>query len=64
MKLIFNVLTQDSAFVMGLDSIHAMIAMRYWVLENILLRSQSGNPFNLLTWLRDTEFRLKQKYPI
>ena len=51
MKLIFNVLTQDTAFVMGLDTIsmHAMIAMRYWVLENILLRSQSGNPFNLLT---------------
>ena len=49
MKLIFNVLTQGTAFVMGLDTIHAMIAMRYWVLENILLRSQSGNPFNLLT---------------
>ena len=66
MKLIFNVLTQDAAFVMGLDTIpmHAMIAMWYWVLENILLRSQSGNPFNLLTWLPDTKFRLKQKYPI
>ena len=49
MKLIFNVLTQDTAYVTGLDTVHAMIAMRYWVLENILLRSQSGNPFNLLT---------------
>ena len=31
MKLIFNVLTQGTAFVMGLDTIpmHAMIVIRY-----------------------------------